>query len=216
MSTVLQPTVVEAAQRFVIPCVSWEQYVQILDGLGERGGIRTAYDGETLELMSTSQLHEWLKVVLGKLLDAFTLVNEIAIKSAGNMTFRREDLEKGMEPDHCYWIAHEHDMRHVWEADFKVHPPPDLCIEIEVSRTVVNRLAIYAALGVPEVWRFDGRTFTVLRLAEGEYAGSETSIEVPGFPATEVVRFLDPNEDVDENTRIRRFTELVHGNAGSA
>ncbi len=211
MATVLQPPLVEAAQRFVITDVSWSQYVQVLDALGDRGALRTAYDGVSLELMTTSQLHEWFKVMLGRLLAAFAMEANLATKSAGKMTFRREDLERGLEPDQCYWIAHERDMRLVWEADFTVHPPPDLCMEIEVSRTVVDRLAIYATLGVPEVWRFDGREFTVLRLSNGEYDECEASAEVPGFPVGEVIRFLDPSEDVDENSRVRRFTELVRG-----
>jgi Uma2 family endonuclease len=213
MPTLLTTPVIEARQRFVIPGISWNSYVQIVDALGEMRGLRTSFDGETLELMSTSQLHEWFKVLLGNLFATYALETDLSTKSAGGMTFRREDLERGLEPDNCYWLSHEHEMRHVWEADFRVHPAPDLCIEIEVSRTVVDRLAILAALGVPEVWRFDGRTLTVLQLVEGAYVESAASEEVPGFPVDDVLRFLDPAEDVGENTRLRRFVEFVRERA---
>lgn len=212
MPSIAAPPVIEARQQFVIPGVSWEQYVQISDALGERGGaVRTSYDGENLELMSTSQLHEWLKEMLGKFLTMFEMERNLSIKSAGGMTFRRADLERALEPDLCYWIANEHAMRHVWEADFRVHPPPDLCVEIEVSRTVVNRLVIDAELGVPEVWRVDADSLTVLRLTDGAYQAVEASTAIPDFPVAEVSGWLDASEDVDAATRVRRFVEFVRG-----
>jgi Uma2 family endonuclease len=214
MSTALQSPAIEAEQRFVVRDVPWERYVQVLDGLGEQRGIRTSFDGRTLELMTTSKRHEWFKEMLGDLLRQFTLERGLPTRSGGSMTFRREDLERGLEPDKCYWIAHESDLRRVEEPDFTIHPPPDLCIEIEVSRTVVDRLAIYAALGVPEVWRFDGRALTVLRLADGAYTASELSIEVDGFPIDEVLEFLDPTDDRDENARIRAFVESIRDEPG--
>ncbi len=209
MSTVLQPATIEPRQRFVVNDVTWDRYVQILDGLGEQRGIRTSYDGRTLELMTTSHLHEWFKKLLGDLVRMYTFERSVGTKSGGGMTFRREELERGLEPDDCYWITHEREMRLVQKPDFAVHPPPDLCIEIEVSRTVVDRLRIYAKLGVPEVWRFDGKSLTVLRLADGQYATAEESMVVPGFPVNDVVAFLDPEADVDENERLRRFVDSI-------
>ncbi|MEZ6074210.1 MAG: Uma2 family endonuclease [Pirellulaceae bacterium] len=72
------------------------------------------------------------------------------------MTFQRDDLEKGFEPDECWWIAHEEQVRRKTEFDFKIDPAPDLAVEIEMSRSLVNRISIYAAIGVAEIWRFDG------------------------------------------------------------
>ena len=78
--------------------------------------------------------------------------------SAGNMTFQREDLDRGLEPDDCYWIAHEPQMHNKLTWDPAIDPPPDLVLEIEISRSAQDRMGIYAALRVPEVWRFDGET----------------------------------------------------------
>lgn len=209
MSTAIAEPTIEPAQRFVIRDVPWERYAMVHDGLGEQRGIRTSYDGRTLELMTTSHVHEWFKKMLGDLFRQHRLEAGLATQSGGAMTFRREDFEKGLEPDDCYWIAHEAEMRKVVEPDFTIHPPPDLCIEIEVSRTVVDRLGIYATLGVPEVWRFDGRTLGVLRLVDGTYEPHSESFEVPGFPVDEVMPFLDPTDDRDETARLRAFVEMI-------
>ena len=39
-----------------------------------------------------------------------------------------------------------------------VDPPPDVLIEVEITRSALNRMAVYAALRVGQVWRFDGQT----------------------------------------------------------
>lgn len=220
MPTTLAPPAIEATQRFVLHDVSWEQYIQIADGLGERNGTRATYDGASLELMTTSHQHERIKELLGNLFRMFSVEMAIPTVGGGSMTFRRSDLERGLEPDECYWITNEERMRVAREPDFRVDPPPDLCIEIEVSRTVVDRLSIYAALGVPEVWRCDGRSLTVLRLTEGTYTEADESVEVPGFPVAEIPRFLDLGEPLDDTTRLRNFVtwlrdrgeELSHDN----
>jgi Uma2 family endonuclease len=209
MSTAPPSSAIEPVQHYVVPHVSWEGYVHMLDGLGTRPGTRTAYDGSTLELMTTSRLHEIWKKRLGRFLEAITVEMGLPIEFGGSMTFRREDLAKGLEPDQCYWIEHAADVVDREELDFTVDPPPDLCIEIEVSRTVVDRLGIYAALGVPEVWRFDGRAIEVLLLDEGAYAVSQESRQLNGFPIRELDQWLDSTEKLDENARFARFNEWL-------
>ena len=118
--------------------------------------VRLTYDRGELELMTVSHRHENHKHLLGVLL--MVVAEELGIENhaAGSMTFKREDLDRGLEPDECYWIEHEPQMRSKEDYDQQNDPPPDLVLEVEVSCSVLDRLGIYAALKVPEVWRWDG------------------------------------------------------------
>ena len=99
---------------------------------------------------------------------------DIPIRSGGSTTFKSQILKKGLEPDECYWIANEHLVRGRLDLDLEVDPPPDLAVEVEITRSVLNRMGIYASLRVPEVWRSDGDQIIVEQLqADGTYATSQ-------------------------------------------
>lgn len=210
MATAVEALRIEAEQRLVLDGVTWDQYVAIADALPDRAGLRVTFDGETIELMTKSALHEWFKEMLGRLIPIVALEWNIAIRSGGEMTFRRRRLSRGLEPDQCYWIAHEREMRgrRMWEPE--ADPPPDLAVEIDVAHSSVNREAIYARLRVPELWRFDGESLRVLLLTKsGKYRESESSRAFPDLPVPELVPFLLPDEQRDETTMLREFMEWV-------
>src|SRR5260370_40878021 len=89
--------------------------------------------------MSPSRAHEHLKMVLASLITLLTVELKIPLSNGGSMTFRRADLKRGLEPDACYWIAHESDVRGRNELDLTTDPPPDLAIEIDISRSRLDR-----------------------------------------------------------------------------
>ena len=80
------------------------------------------------------------------------------------MTIRRSVLERGFEPDNCYYVQHESQMWDKKKINFKTDPPPDLAIEVEVTRKLLNKTAIYASFRVPELWCWSGNTLKVLEL----------------------------------------------------
>lgn len=198
-----------AEQRIVISCVDWDTYVTFSDRLGERN-IRVNYDGVNLELMTTSLEHERAKKLLARLLEALTEEMDIDILVAGSMTCRREDLERGFEPDECYWIAHEAQVRGRDHIDLTADPPPDLMLEVEITRSFLDRLAIAARLGVPEVWRWDGQTLRIMLLgSDGQYSESERSRALPFLPVVELVRFLQQDATQSETKLLRAFRVWV-------
>src|SRR5262249_18031294 len=142
-----------AEQRLHLSSIPWETYVLYSDGLGPRH-IRATYDRGEMEVMTLSSKHENRKKLLGRLVEALTEEMEIDIASFGSMTCRRKNLRRGLEPDGAYWIANEPSVRGRENIDLEVDAPPDLALEIEISRSTLNRMGIYAALCVPEVWCF--------------------------------------------------------------
>lgn len=125
------------------------------------------------------------------------------------MTHRREDLERALEGDECYWIAHEHAVRGKIDLDLEIDPPPDLFLEIEISRSLLDRMGILAAMGVPEVWRWDGETLRVCLLTqEGGYRESDKSLAFPFLPLDEFAAFLNKTGQ-SETQLIKSFRAWV-------
>lgn len=206
MSTVASPS---AEQRLLLSCVDWTTYDRLLHDLDGRH-LRLTYLGGELEIMTVSPEHERAKKLLARLLEALTEELDVPILSLGNTTFRREELARGLEPDECWYIRHEAEMRNKTEIDLASDPPPDLVIEVEVSRSVLDRLGIYASLGVPEVWRCDGETLRVLVLgAGGGYTEQERSPTFPQLPLDGLMGFLAQRGQVDETRLVKSFRAWV-------
>ena len=206
----VQPQLASGEQRLLLDEVSWDAYLQIGEALRDRPALRMTYDRGRLEFMTTSPEHEKLKRRLARLIETLAEECNLSLEPAGNMTFQREDLARAIEPDDCFWIAHAVQVRGRTDWDPKRDPPPDLVLEIEVSRSALNRLGIYAALGVPEVWRFNGESLTVHLLGpEGAYQTVEKSPTFPIFPPSEFARFAQLVVGGDYLDGIRAFRDWV-------
>ncbi len=197
-----------AEQRLRLSNVSWDDFVRITDGLGPRH-LRMTYDRGELELMTVSFEHENRKKRCARLIEALTEEMDIDIVSCGSMTFRREDVERGLEGDECYWIANEAAVRGRMDIDPETDPPPDLALEVDISRSSLNRMSIYAALRVPEVWRWDGRHLRIFLLTpNGTYEQTDKSKAFPFLPLAEFVTFLK-RTDLSETQLVRSFRNWV-------
>jgi Uma2 family endonuclease len=164
------------------------------------------YDNGWLEIMSPLHSHEQYGALLRQLIEAYTEALSIPRHSGGMTTFRRKAKKRGLEPDACYWIQNERRMRGRKEFDPEVDPPPDLAIEVDITSSSLDRMSIYASLGVPEVWRFDDETLTInLLQSNGKYAPSTRGRALPGLPPDEVMRFLRLSDQQEETSLIRSF-----------
>jgi Uma2 family endonuclease len=198
-----------SGERMVLRDVSWALYCQLRE-LRSNWHIRMTYDRGTLEMMSPSRLHERLGYITGRLIDVWTEEFDIDMQGCRTMTFRREDLDRGLEPDNCYYIAHEPQVRTKQELDFTIDPPPDLAVEIELSSGSIDKLELYAAFRVPEVWRYDGESLTAHHLgADGQYAPASASRAFPDLPLDKIVEVLQQVPTVRETTLIREFHDWV-------
>jgi Uma2 family endonuclease len=199
-----------AEQRFLLQAVGWQAYETVLKALGDRSGVRLTYDRGDLELMSPSYEHETAASLLGRFIELLTLELKIPIKAGGSTTFRRQDLDRGLEPDRCFYVQHAVHLRGRREIDLSRDPPPDLAIEVDITSSSLDRLGIYAALGVPEVWRYDGEALHVYhRRSDGTYAEGQGSLAFPFLPVTELVTFLRQGDQTDDTALAQAFLEWV-------
>jgi Uma2 family endonuclease len=198
----------EPVQRLLLYSMPWKSYDALLHALQNRR-LRITYDRGTLEIMTISFPHEYFKKLFARMIEIMTLELNMALAPGGSMTFRRELMERGLESDECYWVANAGLMQGKKEYDIETDPPPDLAIEIDIHSSSLDRLAIYAALKVREVWRFDGATLQVNQLVGKKYRVKERSRAFPFLPVQELLRFVKQAETDDQTTVMRAFTQWV-------
>ncbi len=207
MTTATQASI-PLRQRLVFDAISWREYEQIGRVFQDRP-LRITYDRGRLEIMTTSPKHEGWKHLIRKLIDV--LVEEMGIEIAGfgSMTFKRHLAKRGLEPDECYWVQNEPSVRRKTEFTLDDVPPPDLVLEVEISRSLLNRMGIYAALGFPEIWRCNSRKLKVCQLVDGKYSESDTSRAFPFLRPAKLIAFLNEHPTLGETALVREFREWV-------
>lgn len=196
-------------QRTLLQNISWQTFEALLRETGEDRGSRFAYDCGTLEIMTPLYEHENPKIQFDRFIFALAEELEIEIKSAGSMTLKRKAVNRGIEPDNCYYIQTEPIVRGRQELDLKTDPPPDLVIEIDITSSSVNKFRIYSALGVPEIWRYNGRDLKLYQLADGEYIECDFSIAFPLVSVTAMSRFVEQSKTMGEIALLKSFRAWV-------
>lgn len=190
----------------VLSNVDWRTYTRLLKALDERPRLRLTYDCGKLEIMVTSPEHESDSAFLALLVAVLAREFKLPVKSGGSVTMKRKQMKKGLEPDKCFWLANAAKIVGVKRLDLRIHPPPDLAIEVDVTSSSMNRVRIYAALGVPEVWRLDGDDLSFHQLAGKKYAQVPTSTTFAGVTPADLMTFVKQARGaLDENDTIDAF-----------
>ena len=199
-----------APPSVVIEDVTWADYEAMLKIVGDRP-IRINYDRGRMEIMSPLYRHGNGSYLLGRMVDTLTEEMDIPVEHADPVTIRRPELEKGVEPDKLYHFGENAaKVRGKWDFDLTVDPPPDLIIEADVTSSSVPRLPIFAALGIPEVWRLDGDDLQFLHLQpDRTYQPRDHSRAFPNYPLADTARFLDEAQSADKSAWIRSFRAYV-------
>ena len=164
-----------------------------------------------IELMSPGRTHEEFGGLLGRMVEMLTEELDIPLKGIGQTTLRRQAAAKGLEADRSYYLTNAHRLEpHHEPFDLGKFPPPDLVIEVEITSAFLSKLAIYAGLGVPEVWRHDGRTFRVMLLQDdGTYQESAQSRAFPFLPLQAFARQLQTIDPTNDTRWAREFRAWV-------
>ncbi|PYT10428.1 MAG: hypothetical protein DMF60_00065 [Acidobacteria bacterium] len=205
-------TVVSQPERLVIlDSVTWDTYERLIAEHGESGGTRFTYDEGVLQIMVVSSQHEKPNRTLAVLVEVLAEEWRIDIERLGSMTCKRKDLQKGFEPDSCFYIQHAEAVSGKQKIDLKFDPPPDLTIEVDITSDSLNRLPIFAAVGIPEVWRFDGTSLTIFRLEAGRYLETSNSLAFPALTAEVASQFLDESKTLKSTVWLRQVRAWARG-----
>ncbi len=203
MQTLLSPET-----RTVLENIRWETFVELAEQ--RRGSVpRITFDEGVLELMSPLRQHENIGRLIGRLVETWTEVLEIEIQSVASTTFKRKDLQKAFEADESYYIEHAEQIRPKEEIDLTIDPPPDLVIEVEITSSAIHKLRLFAAMGVPEVWRHDGERLQMYSLRANQYEPISSSRGLPGLTAAAIEAVLKKRFEFGETALVREFREQI-------
>ncbi len=203
------PTPPVEGSYIVLHGVSWETYEILLQAFAEHPKLRITYYQGTLELMTPLPEHETYSWTLGRLIAVMTEEFGLEIRGLKSSTWRSKPKAAGKEADECFYIQNEAAVRDKLNIDLKIDPPPDLEIEIYLTSSSIDKMAVYFELKVPEVWRYKEGKLTINILTDTGYVESETSLAFGSFPVKELARFMQLNSQKGENARIREFRHWV-------
>ena len=210
MQLQLEQLDIQPGQRILLRNLRWDQFEQILDELGSERSSRIAYYKRTLEIMVPLPEHENGKENIGDLVKALLEETDIEFVPFGSTTFKRQNMDSGVEPDECFYITHEAAMRGAARINLNFDPPPDLAIEIDITTSSEIKKRSYQALGVPELWIYDGRKLEINVLGDGKYVKSTFSPTFPNFSIVEVIpRYVAMSQVDGRNTAIKAFRAWV-------
>ncbi len=204
----LNQLVVQPGQQLLLKNVSWQMYENILEELGESRSAKINYSQGLLEIMTPLPEHKFDKEIIGDLVKALLEELNIEFVPLGSTTYKNEQIAEGLEADQCFYIQDETAIRGKKRIDLSIDPPPDLAIEIDItSRTRLNN---YEALGVPELWRYDGQSLEINVLENGKYVNSNISRNFPNFPLIKVIpQYVEQSKIKGRNAAIRAFRSWV-------
>ncbi len=213
MEVQLKQIIVPPGQQLLMTDVSWPMYEQLLLEFGEKRGSRINYSGGVLEIMVPLPEHEDDKVIIADLVKVLLEELDIEFRSLGSTTFKSETMKQGLEADDCFYIENEAAIRGKKRIDLTVDPPPDLALEIDItSRTQFDN---YEALGVGELWRFNGKILEINLLQEGQYVQGNESPHFPGFPLGDVIpEYLEQSKMEGRNKTMKAFRAWVKERKG--
>ncbi|MBF2050505.1 MAG: Uma2 family endonuclease [Elainella sp. C42_A2020_010] len=202
VSLLQNPSEQQNTQRVVLYNISWHTYQTLLAEMGGHRSSRLAYDRGVLEITVPSDLHEFIKHLLERIVVALTEELNLKVRGVGSVTLDREDLARGVEPDSGFYIQNASCIRGR-KLDLVNSPAPDLVVEVDITSSSNRRLAIYKALQVPEVWRYTARGIEIKQLQDDHYVNCEYSTAFPMVAAVDLQRFVEEGNDNDDNTVIR-------------
>ncbi|WP_377476049.1 MAG: Uma2 family endonuclease [Microcoleus anatoxicus] len=195
--------------RVVLKGVSWSTFKALLADVGDDRAWRIAYDRGVLEIRMPYLEHEVPKGLIESLIEATADELEIEVMKAGSLTLEREDLTRAVEPDSCFYIQNEASVRGKRDIKLPEDLPPDLVIESDYTNSSVNKDAIYAALGVPELWRYRRQSLQVYQLVEGKYQKCDRSLAFPFLPVAEIPGFIEQSRTIGQRSAVRLFRQRI-------
>jgi Uma2 family endonuclease len=210
MVAIAQP----AETRILLQNITWQTFKTMLAEMGTERNTRLAYENGIVEIMTPQMPHE----NSNRLIEGFVFVlcEELGleVKRSGSLTLTRNDLQRGAEPDSSYYIQNEALVRNKENIDLATDPPPDLVLEVEYSRSAIDKLKLYAAMGIPEFWRYNGTTLKIYTLASGQYSEVQISPTFAPVPVTEIPQFIATARNNGEVATTRAFRTWVQKNRG--
>ncbi|MEM1256342.1 MAG: Uma2 family endonuclease [Cyanobacteria bacterium P01_H01_bin.21] len=176
-------------QRVVLRSLTWQRYLAVRQSLSPDRNTRLTYAQGTLEITMPLEIHEFSAWLIGRFIYILASEFGMKLKTMGSTTLDREVLDRSSEPDAAYYIQNQ-PLVAGRDVDLDKDPPPDLIVEVDITHTDIDKLRLYASMGVPEFWRYNGEVWRIYCLQQDHYIEAELSPTFPEVPKTKLYEFL--------------------------
>ncbi|HWS89489.1 MAG TPA: Uma2 family endonuclease [Pyrinomonadaceae bacterium] len=172
-------------------------------------GHRMSYDNGRLIIVGPTFEHERDKGLVSGLVYVLSDEMNITLEALGSTTFKRKRLKKGVEPDACFYAQNASLI--IGQPSFlhDEYPAPDVAVEIDLSNDSLDKFHIYAALGVPEIWRYDGERTRFYKLAGENYERIQSSLAFPALTAEVVTQYLELSKTDGQTAALKAFRRML-------
>jgi Uma2 family endonuclease len=198
-----------------LPSVRWEEYEGLLSELGNRAGLRVSYEMGSLEIMSPLPEHEEYKETVLRLVQVMSDESGVVLESRGSAMYKQKRLARGVEPDTSFYVQNAGRIIGRRTIDLEVDPPPDVVVEIDTTNESLSKFRIYAALGVPEIWRYDGKRAYFYRLEDEEYRETPDSPAFPLLTSDALTEFLAQSKTEGQTAALAAFRQWLRARLAS-
>ncbi|NJK63970.1 MAG: Uma2 family endonuclease [Synechococcaceae cyanobacterium SM2_3_1] len=188
-------------RRVVIHNLTWAAYRQIQEAIGEQRSIRLLFDQGTLEIIMPLEEHETARERISLFIRNWVIFMGLKLKTMGSTTLDREDLNRGVEPDNAFYIQNQSQVAKRI-VDLTKDPPPDLVLEVDITHTDIDKNRLYATLGVPEFWRYNGETLIIYQLRGDSYQEVVVSPTFPLMQKEDLYQFLKQCKEDEVNAEM--------------
>ena len=193
----------------VIQQFTWDDYEGLLEDLQHRPGLRVSYDSGWLEVVSPLPEHEKYARLIDLMVHSYCEELDLEVESYGGATWKSRVLGKGAEPDACYYVKNAARVIGKRKFDLEFDPPPDIVVEIDITNESLSKFPIYAALSVPEIWRYDSRQFQFYALIDGEYVKVAARRFLPGLTGPMMAETIEASLTQGQTRALKAFRKRV-------
>ncbi|HMS40264.1 MAG TPA: Uma2 family endonuclease [Pyrinomonadaceae bacterium] len=198
-----------AGSEIILRGQTFEDYEEIIEEIGENGGVRVQFDGEHLKIMTLSARHEKYVRLIERMIDNVSMRKRIKILSFGSTTMKSFGGKRGSEPDCSFYIQNADVVARKSSIDFSRDVPPDVVVEVDIHHDSLDKFSIYSSLRVPEFWLFNGESLKIFRLENEKYFEVEKSLALPILSADILTNFLKQLEDSDQFEILLEFEKWL-------
>jgi Uma2 family endonuclease len=191
----------------MLPGLRWKLYEALLQELGSDRSTRVAYDRGVLEIRMPGELHEIINRLLAKIITMLAMEFGMEANDFGSVTLNREELDRGIEPDSCFYIQNAARGQGL-EANVSESLPPDLVLEVDIASSSANKMAIYQAIGVSEVWLYRRNVLKIQLLQDGQYRDVVHSRAFPMVNVKQLNQWIEMRKTETDLTVLRNVQQF--------
>lgn len=197
-----------AEARVILTGVSWQTFKALLADIGDNRACRLTYDQGILEIRMPLTEHEEPKILIACFVTTLADELEIEIRQLGALLLEREDLNRAVEPDTCFYIQNESTVRGK-NIDLQTDTPPDLVVEVDYTSRSLNKFELYSSLGVPEFWRYENQQLYIYQLTDKKYNLCDKSLAFPFLPIADIPSLIEQSKIIGQRAAVRLFRTRI-------